>query len=180
MIHYLGKTKVSLPERKNFLRIFPCFSSLTEEQYEEISFHMKEIYYDAQDIIVTQGELVNSIYIIVNGKAEVSCSSSLRKKIKTIPIAILSTGEAIGLNDTGFYSSTGVRTATVTALTDMLLLKLELQELNDFLKRHHLESSIYAASTKMLRIYFIKQSLPFTKLSYERLQWLWYNLISSG
>src|SRR5579872_3479061 len=89
------------------------------------------------------------------------------------PLAILHSGEAIGLNDTGFFSTTGKRTATVTALSHIRLLSLDLKKLHDFLEKYpELSTKMYAISEQMLRMQFIKQSLPFSRLSHERLMWL--------
>src|SRR6185437_16938924 len=78
-----------------------------------------------------------------------------------VPIAILHTGETIGLNDTGFFSTTGKRTATVIALSAITLLRIDLTNLHDFLAKYpELQAKMYATSEQMLRTQFIKQSLP--------------------
>ncbi|EKD70922.1 MAG: cyclic nucleotide-binding protein, partial [uncultured bacterium] len=41
-----------------------------------------------------------------------------------------------------------------------------------FLQKNNLEKTMYAAALQMLRMKFIKQSLPFAKISHQRLQWL--------
>ncbi len=153
---------------------FPCFSKLTEKQSEELADLCVEVIYDPGEKIVTQNELVDSIYIIVSGKAEVTYQSNHKNKkmIKEIPVAILNDGEGIGLNDAGFYSTTGRRTATVTAMTNCYLLQIGLKELYIFLTQNDLELSMYEQSEKMLRMQLIKQSLPFSKLSNDRINWL--------
>ena len=163
---------VSLKERQKLIKAFPCFGELSEEQSIELAVLMSEVRYKNQEKIVIENELVDSVFIIAQGEAEVTRQSMYRKKLMQVPVAILRTSEAIGLNDTGFYSTTGKRTATVTAVADVLLLKLDVKDLYSFLKKNNLELSMYAASLHMLRMRFIKQSLPFAKLSHERLQWL--------
>lgn len=163
---------VKLPMRLSLMRMFPCFASFTTNESEALASLMEEVHYGTQQIIVRENELVDSVYIIVQGEAEVTRNVMQGKKIIPVPLAVLRTGESIGLNDTGFYSATGKRTATVTAITDMLLLRLDLKILNEFLRINNLELSMYAASRQMLRMNFIKQSLPFAKISHERLQWL--------
>lgn len=160
---------VDLITRIRLIQVFPCFTNLSHMQCEEFASIMQEITYNTQTIIVKEDELIDSIYIIVNGTAEVTQQTSDHS---IVPIATLTVGEAIGLSDTGFYSTTGKRTATVTAVTAMLVLRLTIKDLYDFLKKHQLESSLYASSLQMLRMQLIKQSLPFSKLSHERLQWL--------
>jgi len=163
---------VSIQARQRLIRLFPCFAALSAAQCQELALLMHEQRYSAGEKIVNENELVDSIYLVVEGEAEVTKEIRRRKRIRHVPVAILGVEESIGLNDTGFYSTTGHRTATVTALTPMLLLKLDIKDLSLFLKKHRLESVMYAASLQMLRMQFIKQSLPFSKLSRDRLQWL--------
>ncbi|MFZ2315886.1 MAG: PqqD family peptide modification chaperone [Gammaproteobacteria bacterium] len=172
MPQYLVQKTISSVNRQDLLMAFPCFASLTEEQSQALSSLWAEVTYEAQEKIVIEHDLVDSIYIIVNGEAEVTYEIVNKKKTVNVPVAVLNTGEGIGLNDTGFYSTTGKRTATVTAMTDMVLLRLSLKDLYGFLKRNDLELSMYAASQQMMRMNFIKQSLPFSKLSHDRLKWL--------
>lgn len=174
MPDYSKQNVININKRQEMIKAFPCFTSLTVEQSKDLAALFSEVKYLPQEKIVTENDLVDSIYIIVFGTAEVThkMQSRIKIKAKEVPIAVLSAGESIGLNDTGFYSVTGKRTATVVAITDMLLLKLDVNELYGFLKKYNLELSMYAASTQMLRMRLIKQSLPFSKLSHERLQWL--------
>lgn len=166
---------VNLAIRQELIKAFPCFAMLTASQSQHLVSLMREIHYSAREKIVGENDLVDSVYIIIRGAAEVTREVSAKynkKKMINVPVAALQAGEGIGLNDTGFYSHTGKRTATVTAVTDMLLLRLDIKDLYSFLKQNNLELSMYAASLHMLRMRFIKQSLPFSKLSHERLQWL--------
>jgi len=164
---------ISLSTCQEMIRFFPCFSSLSSEQTTQLALSMQEIHYHHDEIIVNENDMVDSIYIIISGEAEVTRQQlTKRKKSINVPVAVLRVGEGIGLNDTGFYSTTGKRTATVKALTDMILLRLDIKDLYAFLKANNLELSMYAASLQMLRMRFIKQSLPFAQLSHERLQWL--------
>jgi len=156
----------------SLLQAIPCFAGLSVQQREELLQLMQEVRYAAREKIVNEGELVDSVYIMVSGKAEVTHEVTKHPKKTAIPVALLNQGDSIGLNETGFFSSTGTRTATVTALSDVLALQLNVKALNQFLQEHHLESALYLASSQMLRMQLIKQSLPFSHLSYERLQWL--------
>ncbi|HVY52960.1 MAG TPA: cyclic nucleotide-binding domain-containing protein, partial [Gammaproteobacteria bacterium] len=90
----------------------------------------------------------------------------------TVPLAILRRGESIGLSDTGFFSTTGKRTATVRAVKPITLLKINIEALHNFLQKNDLESEMHQAAEQMLRMKLIKQCLPFTKISHERLRWL--------
>ena len=117
--------------------------------------------------------------VIEKGQAEVTqllpVKRRLRKKpqMTPVPIALLNPGDSIGLNDTGFFSPTGIRTATVTALTAMTVFRLDINQLHTFLQEHpHLYTALSASAEQMLRMQLIKHSLPFSPLSQERLQWL--------
>lgn len=166
-----------LSDNEMLLKHFPCFAELTFSQAQELVRLMQKISKKPHEKIVSEDDLVDSIYIILEGTAEVSRLMQTKKKLRkarliSVPMAILEAGEGIGLNDTGFYSETGKRTATVTAITDMQLLRLDIKDLYAFLKKYNLESSMYGATQQMLRMRFIKQSLPFSKISPERLSWL--------
>ncbi|HSW70674.1 MAG TPA: PqqD family peptide modification chaperone, partial [Gammaproteobacteria bacterium] len=161
---YLESATVSISERGALLKAFPCFSFLASEQTEELALLLQELRYAPEEVVVRQDELVDSVYFIVQGEAEVT--------ILAEPLAVLHAGDSIGLNDTGFFSASGKRTATVKANSELLLLVLSLKDLHHFLEKNKLESEMYAAAEKMLRIRLIKQSLPFSKLTHERLQWL--------
>lgn len=172
MAEYMDETIVSMAHRQELIKSFPCFESLTDSQCAAMAALMRVVKYIPQENVVIENEIIDSIFIIVQGDAEVTRTVQHKKKMQKNLVAALHAREGIGLNDTGFYSTTGKRTATVTAVTELILLKLELQDLYAFLQQNKLESSMYAASLNMLRMRFIKQSLPFARLSYERLQWL--------
>jgi CRP-like cAMP-binding protein len=163
---------IDLTTRESLIAAFPCFAKLTPSQLQELAHLMQEVYFKPQAQLVAEHDMVDSIYIIVHGEAEVTRETKHHHRIVNVPVAVLSDGEGVGLNDLGFYSTTGKRTATVTAVTEMCLLRLDLKDLYGFLKKHHLEMSMYTASQQMMRMRFIKQSLPFAKMSHERLQWL--------
>lgn len=164
------ENRVNLDKRREILAAIPCFAGLSKDQCEEFIELMREMTVSVNETIVVENKVVDSIYFIVSGNAEVSQEIKKFKKIKIVPVASLNPGDTIGLNEAGFYSQSGVRTATVTALTDMLLLKLDLKDLYGFLEKHQLNKTMQIASLQMLRMYFIKQSLPFSNLSLQRLQ----------
>lgn len=172
MGNYSQQNTVDIAKRREWMGGIPCFAHFTSLECDELAALMQEVSFSPYDNIVIENEIVDSVYIMVTGEAEVTHRIMKRKKSIQVPVAILRAGEAIGLNDTGFYSTTGNRTATVTAVTNVLALRLDLKDLHAFLGNHHLESAMYAATTNMLRMRLIKQSLPFAKLSAERLLWL--------
>lgn len=179
MEEHLHNQTVSMEERQSFIAGLACFSGLNPDEGKALAqFFVEEVVHPGE-VIVTEGDLIDNVYIIANGTAEVSQrvvqkrKLSRKLKVTNIPIALLSKGEAIGLNHTGFFSETGKRTATVIAMTDMLLLSIDIKELHQFFQQNpHLQSSMDVIAKKILRVQLIKQSLPFSRLSHERLQWL--------
>lgn len=169
---------VTLNERQKLIASLPVFAKLKPKEIATLASLMDEVHYGPGAQIVEQDSLIDSIYIIVEGEAEVTQQFLKKSKIKKnkiikTPIAMVHRGEAIGLSDAGFFSTTGKRTATVTAMTDMTLLQLPLKQLYDFFQQYpELKSEIKDATETLLRMKLIKQSLPFSYLSAERLQWL--------
>lgn len=170
----LEEMEISLPEREALIKGLPCFSMLDPEQTRLLASYMDEKHFTEGDTIVSENDLIECVYIIVKGDAVVSQQQLIKKKkiVQTI-LGTLHAGESIGLNDTGFFSATGKRTATVTAATDMILLSLSLNKLLAFFKEHpDVQNAMQALTNQLLRVSLIKQSLPFHRLSHERLMWL--------
>ncbi len=174
---------VNPDQRLIFISLLPCFAMLSVSQQKELATLMTEVHYSVGEKIVEENTLVDSVFIIATGLVEVS--HLIKKKphkikfsktlspIRKVPVAILHTGETIGLNATGFFSVTGERTATVIALSPATLLQIDLKKLHNFLASYpELQAKMYAASEQMLRTQFIKQCLPFNRLSQARLIWL--------
>lgn len=180
MVGKADNNRVSIERRQELITSLPCFAMLTHDESKELASLMTEVSFQEGDVIVEENSFIESVFILVKGEVEISyetipekkLSKKLTKKIK-IPLAILRPGESIGLNHTGFFSATGKRTATATALLPSLLLCLALKAFHEFLeKRPQLLTSMQATAEKMLRVLLIKQSLPFSQLSNERLNYL--------
>jgi putative peptide zinc metalloprotease protein len=169
---------ITVVQRQTLIKALTCFSMLSDSESHELAMLMVEENYTSGQAIVIEEELVDRVYIIVHGQAEVTHQVMTKKvlkktKITRVPVAVIGPGDAIGLNDTGFFSKTGKRTATVTATTPVQAIMLDLKNLHLFLEKYpHIQSAMHAATTQMLRMRLIKQSLPFARLSHERIQWL--------
>lgn len=109
-----------------------CFSKLTSDEAKKLAELLIETCFKIGEIIVTEGEHVDSVYLIVDGKADVRHSYVKNGIIESKSIATIGPGESIGLNETGFYSLSGRRTATVVALTPVISLKLNIAEFHGF------------------------------------------------
>lgn len=122
----------NLDLKKKLLRKQMCFAKLTDEEIENLAALLVEKKYPAGTTIVTEGDIVDSVYLIVSGTADVRLLTVEGHTLKTHSVATLGPDKAIGLSDTGFYSLTGKRTATVVAITDMVLFYLSTAQFHGF------------------------------------------------
>ena len=118
--------------RRHLVKQQPCFAKLTDEEIEMLSQLLVETQVGKDMVLVTQGDRVDSVYFIVAGTADVRYVSIQDGKQVFKSLAKLKDGQTIGLSDTGFYSLSGIRTATVVAETDMKLFRLSVPAFNGF------------------------------------------------
>ena len=118
--------------KKSFVKKQPCFFQLTEVEMEALSALFTEKKFTAGETIVTEGDLVDEVFLIVKGQADVRLTRIKDHVIHVNSVATLEAGDAIGLGDTGFYSLSGRRTATVVATTDMTTLQLGMAKFHGF------------------------------------------------
>lgn len=123
---------VSMDVKIAMIKNQPCFSELGEADVEGLAELLVERDYQPNDVIVKQGDRVDSVYFIVRGTADVRYNFIEDNQRKFKSLAKLGENKSIGLSATGLYSLSGVRTATVVAETEMLLLRLSVAELNGF------------------------------------------------
>lgn len=123
---------ISFDVRKDLIKKQTCFSKLNDKELEVLAALFTEQYKRAGDVIVTQGDDVDSVYLIVHGSADVQNITYNNQMPQKTSLATLSDGQAIGLNETGFYSLSGRRTATVVASSDITLLRLSVAAFNGF------------------------------------------------
>lgn len=128
---------VSVSTKIALLKKQVCFSQLTAAEIEELATLLVEKNIKSGEKIVTEGDVVDSIYIIVQGSADVRCLTINQGKATEQSVAVLGPDAAIGLNERGFYSLTGKRTATVIALSDMVVLRLSVAEFHGFSLAYH-------------------------------------------
>ncbi|VVC75695.1 putative NTE family protein [Aquicella siphonis] len=120
----------------------PVFSQLTDKETEELASLFSEKKVASEQTIVKEGDPVDSIYLIASGTADVRHVTIKDNAPVVNSVAILSSGDAIGLNETGFYSISGKRTATVVAMTDMVLYRLSVAAFHGFALAHSHVSDI--------------------------------------
>jgi len=123
---------INLNTKQELVKQQACFAKLTADEQQKLAALFIETNIPAGQTIVTEGDAVDSVFIIIRGTADVRHLRVENDVIVADSIAQLSTGQAIGLNNAGFYSVSGLRTATVVALTEMVLLRLSVAEFHGF------------------------------------------------
>lgn len=143
----------------------PFFSGLSEKDIVKLLKLAIVKNYSQNEIIVRQGDNVDAVYLIVSGNVEVSKEDEARAT-KPVLEVILNPGDAIGLNDTGFFSKNGIRTATLRAVTDVTLIGWQVEAFIDFLQTHPEISTVMEQTADLiLRLNFIKKLAFFTPLA---------------
>lgn len=166
----MAQTQMDLPLRISLLKQHPCFSSLSSAHLEQLAHLFSEKHFLPGELIVSEGEIVNAVYFIVQGTAEVR---QVVSQYEVIPLAVLNPGETIGLGQTGLYSRTGERTATVVAVDHMELLRLDITAFDKFLTEHaDVDKALRENVQLFFRMRLIKKALPFKKISMEMTRWL--------
>lgn len=161
----------SLEQRHALIANHPFFSLFNDELIHELAKQLHEKVCVKGSIIVKQGDLVDAVYLIAKGNAEVSCTYTTLEKKTSVVLAILKPGDAIGLNALGFFSQEGIRSATITALDDVVVLGISLSKLHDFFKTtSHLYLNTQLDAQRILQINILRQvkefaALPFIEIS---------------
>jgi len=151
-------------QRVALISTIPCFSMFSHDDRYALTLLLSEASYSLGERIVNEEDPVDSIFIIVNGTASVTRQGQ-NKQMELL--ASLGPGDTVGLNDKGFLK----RTATVTANSDMIVLKLGVDQLFLFLQKNmHLLATMFTTSENMLRIQFVKSAMPFEILPSKRIQ----------
>ncbi len=126
--------RIPLEKRQSVIKTQPCFAALKDQEIEMLATLLVPKEFKAGETIVNEGDPVDSFYLLVSGEAEVK-KITYKDKIPEEKIVAKLTADhhdAIGLNETGFYSLSGLRTATVVALTDVVALHLTLALFHGF------------------------------------------------
>src|SRR5579871_2634272 len=130
MVVTMDTLRLSEEDREALIAHYPLFSLLIPEDIKVLSNLMYEIYVPAGLQIVNEGDVVDSVYLIAGGLAEVTRHPISTSTKNDIIVAKLSKGEAIGFSESSFFSKTGIRTGTVTALSSTLLLGIGIDSFN--------------------------------------------------
>ena len=161
MIKYV---EISLPERLKLLDATRVFNSLDHDALENLARLMGEITYQTGQTVVAEGDEADRLFIIIDGRAEVSVSSTGEKVI----LAVLEKGELFG--EMAFFAKEQRRQATVTAITGLHLLFLDVTVFKDFIAtRPAILNAVKEIAEARMKVDFLKQFSPLKSLSPERI-----------
>ena len=128
--------KLDLDVKKSIVMSSACFKVLNDDEITELAELLVEEHFKAGEVVVTKGDTVKSVFFIVSGTAEVQNTSVDNGVTRADKLAELGPTDTIGLSETGLFSLSGRRTATVVAKTDMILLRLNVLVFNGFVLSH--------------------------------------------
>lgn len=137
--------------KKSMLKKQACFARLTDEEITELSELLYLEEFKTGDTIVSQGDFVDKVYLILNGSADVQVTTIENGKPVTRSVATLGHDQSIGLSETGFYSLSGKRTATVIANSDMTLLALKMAAFHGFALSHSHVKEVMSRNAQEIR-----------------------------
>ena len=156
----------STEKRVALLKELSLLNSIPPEELTKLATLFHDAAYPAGQVVVKEHDTIDSIYVIVDGRAEVTRLHQHDGKENTEILALLSMGETIGLDETGFFSESHQRTATVTAITTLITIRLELSVMQQFLQSHtFLPEEMQNTLNNMLIHDFIKKIEPFEEIN---------------
>lgn len=163
-----GTKKISYDDKKALVENHSFFCLLNANDVNELVQLMQEEHKQPDEIIVHEGDPVDKIYFIAEGKAEVTRDISTVEKTAFMHLSFLQNGDVIGLAQTGLFSTSGVRTARVTAVSSIILLTIKLSNFYSLSNYPALKE----IGEKFLLMNFIKQTDKLSHLSTDKVRQL--------
>jgi CRP-like cAMP-binding protein len=168
---------LSIAERESIIAHNQLFFLLNPSEIHELALLMKEKIVEEGEVITRQEEVVDHVYLIISGTAEVTRTVTTMNNKHDISVAILKKNDSIGLSTMGIYSHSGMRTATVIARSPMTLLSIDLRTFNQFLQRPDVAyPALQSTTEKILLIQFIHETHLFSHLKKAEIQNLAHNI----
>ncbi|MGL6028646.1 MAG: cyclic nucleotide-binding domain-containing protein [Legionella sp.] len=145
--------QISREERVQKITKHSIFCLLSSESINQLALLMEEVHVAANEVIVREGDYFSGFFLIVSGQA--ALTRSLKRIQKTNPKHIVNLGpeHAIGLGEAGYFGQNGRHNTTVTSLSPMILLHIDLFKFYHFLTKH---GSIYPALKKTSEYYLFQ------------------------
>ena len=145
----------------------PAFASLPAPALEALAARLCPENVPAGTVVVTEEEEGDCLFVIASGRAEVTITGARGP----LPVATLGEGELFG--EQALLTSERRRTATVTALTPLRLLRLD-QAAFAWVLAHFpaVRAALETGAEARLIANFLKRASPFTVIAPARLAWL--------
>lgn len=165
--------KSSLKQYESLIANHKIFCLLDTNEVHELALLAKETSVDEGVTFIQEGALVDNIYLILSGAAKATRKLTTIEKTEIMHVAYMTEGDAIGLGEAGFFSQSGFRTASVTAVSPMHLLVFDLKEFDLFLQKYQtLYPDLRNSAEKILLMQFIQSTHLFRHLEKEKIRQL--------
>lgn len=158
--------QITLKQRELLFKNHPFFYLMSDDDTEQFVSQLEEFYFKKGDVIVRENDVVDRIYFVAKGDIEITRVVSTVEKTIVKHISSLKKGDAIGLAQTGFFSTSGLRTATATALSPVILLSIQLPLLYKLSNYPALRN----IGEQFLLMNFIRQTALFDTLSNDSIR----------
>lgn len=136
-----GRAVISTVEKVLFLKSIDLFSQIPGEDLARVAQIAEEIDFEPKETVITEGELGDSMYLIVAGRVQVYKGDKL--------IVELAERECVG--EMAILDSEP-RSATVKALTSVQALKIEREDFYDLInEKMEIAQGIIKVLTRRLR-----------------------------
>lgn len=167
MIH---RSRIDTPGRDQLHRLLyesPYFSGASQDIFEKLLACTTKERFEEGDVIVTEGEIGNCVYLILEGSTQVTLHGEL--------LAKLSAGDWIGTGLEKLIPDNWTRTATVTALEPTRALRISADAFNKLIETHpDLKEKLSSNRDKIIFHHFIKDLSLFNSLSHSQIEKLYH------
>jgi putative peptide zinc metalloprotease protein len=161
----VGASPISEQQRCALLKNVPAFADLSDFAIGAVARDLSERDYASGEPIVSQGDVGDCVYLLAEGSAEVSLATPGGQA----PVGVLRAGELFG--EIALLQPDRLRMATVTAVTDVLALRLEAANFHEVLDRYpDARAAFRQAADQMIVVGFLKQASPFVPLDADRVR----------
>lgn len=124
------KTETNILQYLPIVKNIQIFHWLHEDELQKMLLISTILHYENGEKIITQGEIGDSLYAVVNGSLEVSVKS---KNKKDVVVSRINKSEIFG--ESAIFL-TNKRTATITCLSDTIVMKISRKNLIFYFKTY--------------------------------------------
>ena len=151
--------RAGLAAHRDLLNRAGMFEGADEAVLDLLASRMEDAFYPPGAVVISQGDPTNHLFVIADGKAEVSVKDGQEQ----ITVATLEPGEVFG--EMGFLALNRNRQATVIAVTELRVAQIDGKALDGLIaERPELRKGIAKIAENRQEILFIKRFSPFETL----------------